>query len=631
MSPTKYAAGFLEECEANGLPFLSTAPTGNPPIVAFKVFAAGALSSAMLEYVSIALNPGLGPKLKCNVITSAGQLFSRQDFENAISTTNGPYDASQTLYRTEESLGGYVYGTLANVQKGYYITYVIIDGVEFSSYPINQYPLAPFCLEPEVGTVALDVDNAILPARPVHILEGYNYALDYSEEDPVAVTFSVSPGAGLGVEPCDTVPAIEQVLRRINGQEANDKGEFSIQAQTADCISVDSRYINGSDPQVALNSHCAPCCRCQDYKDVSDYTKGVAVLYHKAVKRLGELVTEYNVITQRFNSRIACCQTAGSFTPRFRLWPQQNFKLQIQAMAENNTGHTIRALSMKLKHAVTAKYNMAATDENGVSYSIAQGQPIACIPISDASYLYYKNLNPTNKGLLFNIESQGVIETSVDLSSLPITSCQQEQPNDIPSCTGYLMITSGLVIVDPIFRKIVNLNASPGYVDINLTFTYFGSSPTPQGSPCGQASNRVIAENIKKTAAMAPNKKSVNPCPSATASYLLIGTDRSVRVKFSDAVHGQSSVSLLYRTFADNAWTDAGSVSIPLNLTGQYDALLGSIPSQYTGAIQVVAKYTPPPTGQPAGFVTKCKAVDASDDEVDIPAGEFETAATIII
>lgn len=627
MTTTKYAAGFLEECEANGLPFLTTAASGNPPIVAFKVFMPGGLTSVVLEHVSITANAGVGPKLKCNVVAGNVPLFTRADFDNATNTTAGPYDDGQDIYITEEIIGGYVHGLLAHVKKGYYITYVIIEGKAFESYPINQYPLAPFCLEPEVGTVELDVDNFVLPAKPVHLEEGYNYSLGYSTENPIEVTFTVSPGAGLGLEPCDTTPELEDVIRRINGQEANNKGEISIQAPAADCISVDSRYLNGLDPTVSLNSHCAPCCRCQDYKDTSDFVKGVAVRYNQIVRGLANAIALYNVITQQFNdeSELACCPTAGNFTPRFRLWPQQNFKLQIQAMAENNTDHTIRAQSMKLKTTVTAKYNMEA-EENGTTYSIEEGQPIAVIPISDASYLYYKNLNPTSKELTFTVQDQGVIETSVDIAALPITTCQQQDHTDIPPCTGYLMITSGLVIVDPIFRKIVNLNASPGYVNVGLNFTYVGSSPALGASPCGEVANRVIASNINKVAAMAPNKKSVNPCPSATASYLLIGTNGSVRVKFSDSVHGQAAVKVTYRTFVNGSWTNAGSADFDLNMTGQYEANLGSIPSGLSGTVQIVANYTPPSSG---GLVTKCKAADASDEEVDIPASEFETVATV--
>lgn len=632
MALRKYAAGFLEECESNGLPFLTTAANGNPPIVAFKAFGSFSPSMAYLEHVTISPTLGAGPRLKCNVITGSGPLFTRQNFETATSTTAGPYSATDRFYITEESVGGYTHGLLADTQKGVYITYVILEDVGFDSYPISTYSLAPFCLEPELGVVAVDVNNNLLPTKPIWITEGYNYALDYSAEDPASVSFAVSPGAGAGLVPCNDVIEPDNVIRRINGQEANDKGEYGFQAESADCITVDSRYLPNGNPQITVNAHCAPCCRCQDYKDTSEYIKGVALLYYKAVKKLKELITEYNSVSQQFKNRAACCPTFGSFTPRFRMWPQQNFKLQIQAMAENNTGHTIRALSMKLRHAVTAANDMSATDENGNVYTVQRDQPLAVIPISEASYLYYKNLNPTSKGLEFNIQSQGEVETNVDLVALPgLPSCQLEQRTDIPSCTGYLMMTSGVVIVDPIFRKIVNLNGSPGYVNIALTFTYYGSSPSPAGSPCGTAQNRIIAENVVKQVAMSPNKKSVNPCPPATGSYVTVGSDRSLSIKFSDAVHGEGSLTLIYRTFVDNAWTTASSSSISLNLTGQFEARLGSIPAEYTGAIQVAVKYTPPAAGEPRAFVTKCKAVDASDDEVDIPAEAFETAATLLL
>lgn len=632
MSTKKYAAGFLEECESNGLPFLSTAASGNPPIIAFKIFGPFSPIGVYLEHVTIAQTVGASPRLKCNIISSSGSLFTRADFENATSTTQGPYSGEDKFYITEETLGGYTHGVLADTQKGLYVTYVIVDNVSFDSYPISTYSLAPFCLEPEQGVVQIDVDNSVLPTKPIWLTEGYNYTLGYSAEDPVNVSFAVSPGAGAGVVPCNEVIVAEDAIRRINGQEGDEKGEYGIQAAAADCITVDSRYLANGNPQLAVNGHCAPCCRCQDYKDTSDYIKGVALRYYAAVKRLKDLITQYNSVSQQFKNRAACCTTFGSFTPRFRTWPQQNFKLQIQAMAENNTGHTIRAQRMNLKYEMYAAFDMSATDENGNTYTIQKEQALAVIPISEASYLYYKNLNPTSKGLQFSILNQGVVETTVDLVSLPgVASCQLEQPTDIPACTGYLMMTSGVVIVDPIFRKIVNLNGSPGYVNVKLTFGYFGSSPSPAGSPCGQASNRIIAQNVVKQVAMAPNKKSVNPCPAATGSYITVGADRSLGLKFSDAVHGEGQLTVTYRTYTNNDWQDQGTSSIPVTLTGQYDVALGLIPQQYTGAIQVVVKYTPPAAGEPGTLVSKCKAVDASDEEVDIPAEEFETAATLLL
>jgi hypothetical protein len=55
------------------------------------------------------------------------------------------------------------------------------------------------------------------------------------------------------------------------------------------------------------------------------------------------------------------------------------------------------------------------------------------------------------------------------------------------------------------------------------------------------------------------------------------------------------------------------------------------VPVQYIGPVQIVVKYTPPAAGQEGVFVTKCRATDASDNEVDIPAEEFEVATTVIL
>lgn len=531
------------------------------------------------------------------------------------------------IYFSESFQGGYIHGLFANNKKGIYFSYVLKAWEGFTSYLTSTYPLAPFALEPEAGVIDLYVENQELPALPVYCTEGYNYDLQYTSDTP-SITFSVTPGAGEGVQPCQTESTFSQYIRRIDGQEANDRGEFTLQTPPAECITVDSRYVAGSG-RIRIDSHCAPCCRCRDYKDASDYAKWYAVAYNKAVKKLNELIATYNSVARAFASRVQCCTTAGTFTPRFRLWPQQNFKLQIQAMAENNTDHRIRVNSLTLTSSVTVKYDITATDENGITYSMSAGQSIACIPISDASYLYFKNLNPTSQGINFRIAQQGTIETTVDLTSLPLPSCHAtgDHPNDVEPCTGYTMITAGLVIVDPVFRKIVNLLGSDVQVEADLSLRYMGSSSAPGQSPCGPVGEQPVAANVKKPVRVSPNKKSVNPCPSAKASYISVGSSGSLYLKFTDSVYGTGNVFVVYKGLIDNQWVELSSSNVTISANGQSEVSIGQVPTDLAGALQVSASYT----AVTNGLSTRCKAVDASDDEVSIPASTFEVAASFFI
>ena len=532
--------------------------------------------------------------------------------------------ASSGLYCDEKLVDGYVHGTIADNSKGVYFTYVMPWGSTFESPSTDStYLLAPVCIEAERGWVDLSVEQEPLPINPVHLVPGFNYEMAYSVQNPVSTSFSVIPGAGDGLQPCQSDTTAEAVIRRINGKEANSRGDFAISVPPAECLTVDSRYVDGLGT-VRLESHCAPCCRCKDYSDTSAYIKSVAVEYNNAVRKLDELIATYNSVARAFAVRSSCCSAFGSFTPRFRMWPQQNFKLQIQAMAENNTSGRIRMNSMKLVTRITAKNAMSAVDENGQTYSISAGQSLAVIPIADASYLYFKNLNPTSRNIDFRIASQGVIETSVDMVSLPLPSCSAagDHPNDIEPCTGYAMITAGLVVVDPVFRKIVNINAADAQLDVQMDLTYVGSPAG--GDPCSTPAEHPIATSIVRPVKMSPNKKSVNPCPAAKASYLSVGPGLDMTLKFSDSVFGSGDVSVAFKVLVDGVWVDDSSTSVPFSASGQSEVSLGVVPNIPSGVVQATATYS----SEGGSLVTKCKAVDASDDEIDIPVASFTVVAS---
>lgn len=610
MLKQKFQAGFLEECAGSDLPFIGTAPGGNPPIVVAKI--SGAINSpadAFLNWVTVGSS---APRLRCNITAGGQLLFSREDFVNAV----------------EYEVDGWIHGFVANSISGAYFSYVMPLNSSFYSNPTNSYPLTPFCVEPHVGSVAISVssDNAgqisIPTDKPLLLTEGYNYNLDYSSDVPVGVTFGVEVGAGEGLQPCPDDGTVSSYIRSINLTGADEKGNFQLTAPPAECITVNSNAPGAAN----LNSHCAPCCRCKDYKSVSNYSRSQAAELANLIKTFNELVTKYNRLATGFNSRISCCPAADKLTPRFRLWPQQNFKLQIQAMAENNTGSSIRMNELKLVSSLTTAFAISATDSGGEVYSMTAGQAIACLPIANSSYVYFKTVNPSSNGLSFDITGPGVLESRANLVQAVAgnssgCSVAGEHSNDLPTCTGYTMLTAGIVIVDPIFRKIVNLLKQDVLVNLNLVFGYVGKPGCT-----GSLSYHAIAD-VNKSVFIGPNKQSVNPCPSAKGSYLTT-EDGNIKIKFSDMVHGSGSLTADYKVLAGDTWETVFSQSIPVVGNGESEYAIGSIPydSLDSGTYKLEVSYA-----SGGGLVTKCKALDTPDDEFDIPASSFTVGASFFV
>ena len=603
----KYKSGFLEECDANGLPFISNKPTESPAIVTLT----GAVPSQV--YLTDITISSVFPRFTCSAFDAiTGQaLITNTEFA-------GTPDNSTPF---EDYFGDYTHGFLALPKKDIYLTYVVSNEVNGSGVPTlpenTQSLLAPLCIDPEVGYISLRDDGIAIAGSPVSFVSGYNYFLDSSESNGInSINFNISPGAGAGKEPCDSVVEFENVVRSLNRQSPDEKGDIKIQTLPSDCITVDS-YYKDNKGTIRVDAHCAPCCRCQDYKNTSDYIKGAAVIYSNSVKELNTLIVKYNTLADRFADSVYSCSTAGKINPRFRLWPQQNFKLQIQAMAENNTKTNVRIKKLFLTVAATTLDAITAYDpESATTYSMEANSPIAAAAISDASYLYFKNLNPTPKGLLSTIENTGVVkfEANLESGSLP-TGPGLPQPNDVEPCTGYSMITAGLLIVDPVFRKIVNLNYPQGVnVNAKLTFQYMG---TDAG-----------LDPIDKLLLVKPNKSSVNPCDSVKASSVSINGQGEFILKFPEPVYGTGSINRTYQILTESSTGDVWTTAYTDTLTIGSDSLPNAefslappAPTSYTfglGAYQLIVKYS----GN--GLSTKCKAIDTQDDEIDIPASHFD-------
>ena len=635
----KYKSGFLEECEVNGLPFISNKPEESPAMITLT----GKVPSKI--YLKYSTLSSVFPRFTCSAFdaTTGQQLVSNDEFSGTA--TNDP------VY--EDYFGDYTHGFLALPAKDIYLTYIVSNSVMGSGVATPdevESLLSPLCVDPEVGYVSLQANTATTsPAvyttnqsSPIYFQSGYNYVLNETEYNNTdSISFTVTPEAGLGKEPCspDTGPT-ENLLRYLNKIPPDDRGDIKIQTSSSDCISIDNTYklqalpYSGGDETwglLGLNSHCAPCCRCKDYKNTSDYIKGAAIIHSNSVRDLNSLISTYNTLEARFRESVSNCVTAGKINPRFRLWPQQNFKLQIQAMAENNTKKNVRINKLHLTTTLKTQTAISAFDpESQTTYSMDANSPIACAPISSASYLYFKNLNPTPKGLLNTISNVGVVKFEADLQNAGSLPEGSAHPNDVEPCTGYSMITAGLLIVDPVFRKIVNLGYSTTGVPVkaNLAFNYTG---TLEGSdPCTspQIALRSIGLPADRVFTVGANKSSVNPCDSVKASSVTIDAAGQFILKFPEPVHGVAQISRKYQVLVDSptggsSWLTVHEQPLVIGTVGAPAAEFNIAAPNYafaSGAYQLKITYS----AASGTFSTKCRAIDTQDDEIDIPASHFD-------
>jgi hypothetical protein len=188
------------------------------------------------------------------------------------------------------------------------------------------------------------------------------------------------------------------------------------------------------------------------------------------------------------------------------------------------------------------------------------------------------------------------------------------------------MITAGLLIVDPVFRKIVNLGYPDGVnVNAKLTFQYRGTAAGVD--PCSNPAEdiRSIGPPIDKLLLVKPNKSSVNPCDSVKASSVSIDGQGAFILKFPQPVYGTGNINRTYQILTESStgdvWTTAYADIVSIGSTSLPSAEFSLAPPAFTfglGAYQLIVKYSG------TGLSTKCKAIDTQDDEIDIPASHFD-------
>jgi hypothetical protein len=626
-SPKLYKSGFLEEAEANSLPFITDNPNGNPPIISVKFSGEYTVSSGEQVYINnVRMGPSLfgsEPMFSCNVYVGDRLLIRNSDFNRSVVFLIGRY--------THLSL------TLDSGRLNLSVVYIDKD---FISSPIDNFYLSPFCLEPHAGQVFLTVGGSNISTGLLTFSPGYNYELAYTVADSPSVDFAVTVGAGDGLQPCDDPIDVPSYLRSMNGIRPNDRGDIKLQAPPSDCVSVDSTYSALQGGKIKLDSHCAPCCRCTDYESSSDYIKGVAVKYNELIKQYNALVSTYNNIAANFEDSLQSCATEGRLNTRFRMWPQQNFKVQVQAMVENNTKKPVIMKKLKLDLDLRLYNDISAVDpDTGATYTMSAGSYVTSVPLEDASYLYYKNLNPVSKGFTFTVPQPGSLRFEVDLtqSGMPVPAGSGGQsPYIIPPCTGYAMITGGFVIVDPLFRKIVSLNYRSGLaVKSTLYFKYTGTAENQDPCTSPQEAERTLVPpgGVDRPLTVKPNKSSVNPCDSVQPSTISQDSNNAFNLELPQVVYGAGSLTIVYKLLTDNGWVEGSSTTLPITMAaeGSQKILIGAIPDTLgSGNWQVVASYAPG-TNPSQRLYTLCVRSETPGTETPILVAPFQVGKAFTI
>lgn len=667
-SNLKYKAGFLEEAATSGISFINSPNTNQ--IAFIKLCGPAALiENAYVENIRINQEDMEPRKFQCTVRGANDQvIFAPNDFAD-----------------TDENLLGsiMVHGFLAGSNECY-LTYAVrvndiytdassLPNYRYESPEDEKYYLSPFAIEPNVGDVFLSVrrnldlvnsafvETDLLPTNSSSLVafkEGYNYQLSTSSDNQIPTfDLAATPGAGLGRLPCDAdIPKVNsEEIRTINKQQPNEMGGFSLTSAAAECLTVDP-ILESND--IKLESHCAPCCRCSDYTDTGKYIRSYAEIYAALAKQYKELVERYNSINEQFSNQGGgnCCDTFNIVNPRFKLWPQQNFMLQVQALMENNTKQPLCLCGVRLMleaevlpdegSNVLSEVETLVDDEGNsiqVTHSIPQGKFLIVTPLKEASYLYFKSVNPGNKELNISMEDSDesgadkkrmIVQVDLNNGSVPIPLPCNDAPasalpsNCMESCDGYLMMTAGLTISDPIFRKIVHLrkkrlnNEFEGLdVKVNIFFSYEGPTSGDVCSQCVKGNWITIPPaGASRIVRMSANRKSVDPCAPVRLKNLQAAPDNpgDLVASFTGNVNleiGQTATLTVVRkafNSSTNTWVAAGQATRTITAADadpNGDIVSVIIPNNisYNGGVggdAVALSYTAVITGE--RLVSKC-------------------------
>ena len=507
-------------------PFVDT--TRNLPVAAIKLSCGVKAKSYRLR--NLVLDNAMMPMVQAELWADQDLLLTADDF----------------LAATEVVINGYVHGLVHSQVTNAFLTYVLPFGT-FSVRLEDDMELTPFCIELSGNEVELAVDQqdvAIGIAAELEFVDGYN--MNITEKDGIA--FEAVAGGGAGLEPgnCDGSPAA--YIGRLNGVRPDSRGNLVLGGDA--CLTA----VPAGESTLRLDAHCPPCCRCKDFHATSRFARYVATEYAKLAQSVCVAADMYVATVDKFtNEGCSCCSVFGTLTSRFRTWPHQNFKLQAQALIQNNTKYDIAISQIDFTVSVTAKTDMSVTDENGTEYKLTAGQPVQVDVLPYSSHSHFKAQNPrpiTNELVNLNsIRARATVEAGVACAT------GSSQINSMSSGSGYMLINTGMVITDPVFRKIVSLgNVEP---ELNVDLAVSG----PGTSGCPDAASIDIAGSARQCVAIRANKALADQCVPATATRVeSVGSD--LVLHFDKAVNTDNATVTIQVLGYSNDGTTSGYIEL---------------------------------------------------------------------
>lgn len=154
--------------------------------------------------------------------------------------------------------------------------------------------------DPLSGSTPFDVCYKLVGGYNVEASNSMARAIPgISTMDSHTIILNAGPGAGDGYEPDTTVPDAHPPIRTINGQSPDSRGNIALAA--LDCVRVSQPLLSGTPlaSTLELESDCAPCCGCANYRNVA------AALNAKSAKlsaMAASLVTIYNSTVTRYSA-----------------------------------------------------------------------------------------------------------------------------------------------------------------------------------------------------------------------------------------------------------------------------------------------------------------------------------------
>ncbi len=138
----------------------------------------------------------------------------------------------------------------------------------------------------------------------VTLVAGYNVEFTAADASSglrrvTTITVDAAPGGGAGRAPgCDPD---EVLVRRINGQGADGRGNLAVGAQ--DCLWLRRADASSS---LTLGYDCAPCCDCGDYERVQRGILRSWDVYDGAAGVADTLIDDYQAMADRWEAEKAC-------------------------------------------------------------------------------------------------------------------------------------------------------------------------------------------------------------------------------------------------------------------------------------------------------------------------------------